>query len=391
MALKIALYYPYVYLRSGVERTILEIMKKSRHEWTVFTNRFEEETTYPELINYRERIKELTRISTERSYLQTLRSAFIISCQKLPLHGFDALWVHNEGLGSIINFRNSRIPRICFCHTPMKLVYDEISRNDYLAKNRGKALGFSIFSFLFRVVDRVIFNRYDACFCVSEEVKRRIVKNKLFRKQELRVIYRGVDTRTFDGQVEYRDYFFHPARFKWWKNIELSILAFNAFQKKHEGFSGFKLVIAGEVYPTNVGYYKTLVELASGNKNIVFITNPSHEQLLRLYRSCRAVLSTTLNEDFGLTILEGFSFSKPVLAVDQGGPKEIIRDGQTGLLSPAETGEYAVRLARLAENRDLAVAMGTQARKASLTYDWDNFIQYIDSYLEELVSRSKPR
>jgi hypothetical protein len=43
--MKVALYYPWVYLTSGAERTILELTGRSRHEWTIFTNRFEPENT----------------------------------------------------------------------------------------------------------------------------------------------------------------------------------------------------------------------------------------------------------------------------------------------------------------------------------------------------------
>ncbi|MEK9165427.1 MAG: hypothetical protein AAB525_01040, partial [Patescibacteria group bacterium] len=126
--MKIALYYPYIHLRSGVERTILEILKRSRHDWHVFTNFYERDTTYPEFKDFESRITELKRISVDRSYLNTLKSAWTIFNQKLPLSNsrscqdrqlleldrFDVLWVHNEGLGSFINFKNKAIPRICF-------------------------------------------------------------------------------------------------------------------------------------------------------------------------------------------------------------------------------------------------------------------------------------
>lgn len=372
-----------------MERTILEILKRSRHDWHVLTNLYERDTTYPEFKNFENRITELEKISVKRDYFNTLRSAFIISRQKLPIDDFDVLWIHNEGLGSLINFRQENIPKICFCHTPLKIIYDMVLRQDYLSKNPFKAPFYFLFYFLFRVVDRRAFRLYDWCFCVSKEVKNRILKNGLLPEDKLEIIYRGVDTVNFSGDVEYGSYFFHPTRIKWWKNIELSIDAFNLMQKEHKGLQDFKLIIAGELYPTNKAYYEKIRKMAASNKNIEIVINPSEGQLLDFYRNCCAVLSTTLNEDFGLTVLEGFSFSKPVVAIDRGGPKEIIKNGITGFLSSVDARGYASYLYRLAEDVELAMHMGTAARDDIIKYDWNNFINYIDNFLEGLALKSK--
>ena len=377
--MKIALYYPYIHLRSGVERTILEILKRSRHEWHVFTNFYDRGSTYAAFRDFEDKITELNRISVKRSYVNTLRSAFVIANQKIP-DGFDILWVHNEGLGSFINFKNKAIPRICFCHTPLKIIYDRELRIDYLKKNFRKAPFYLLFSFLFKIIDRKAFSLYDYCFCVSNEVKERILKNKLLLKNKLEVIYGGVDTESFSGDVEYGNYFFQPTRIKWWKNIELAINAFNLMQKECKELQDFRLVIAGELYPTNMRYYNKLKNMV--NKNIIIKINSTEQEILNLYRDCRAVLSTTLNEDFGLTVLEGFSFSKPVVAVNRGGPKEIIRNGVTGFLSSENPEEYADYMARLAEDKDFAVKMGVEARKDAMKYNWDDFVNYIDNFIQ---------
>ena len=47
--MKAALYYPWVYLKSGSERTIAAILAHSRHDWTIYTNHYQRHATYPEL------------------------------------------------------------------------------------------------------------------------------------------------------------------------------------------------------------------------------------------------------------------------------------------------------------------------------------------------------
>ncbi len=389
MSLKIALYYPYIHLRSGVERTILEVLKRSRHEWHVFTNLYEKETTYSELENFKSRITEFKKISVKRSYFNTLKSAWTIFNQKLPVDEFDVLWVHNEGLGSLVNFKNRNITKVCFCHTPLKIVYDNVLRKNYVSRNFYKAPFYYLACLLFKIVDRMAFRRYDWCFCVSKEVKGRILENNLMREDKLEVIYRGVDTINFSGDVEYGNYFFHPTRIKWWKNIELSIEAFSILQMEHKGLHNFKLIIAGELYQTNNSYYEKLKKMAVLNKSIIIAINPSEKDIANLYKNCRAVLSTTLNEDFGLTVLEGFSFSKPVVAINNGGPKEIIKNGVTGFLSSPDAREYASYLCRIAMDVELAMQMGSFGRKDVIKYDWSNFINYIDAFLENLPNKTR--
>ena len=46
--MRIATYYPWVHLMGGIERTILETVKRSRHDWTVFTSHYRPEDTFPE-------------------------------------------------------------------------------------------------------------------------------------------------------------------------------------------------------------------------------------------------------------------------------------------------------------------------------------------------------
>ena len=233
------------------------------------------------------------------------------------------------------------------------------------------------------------FRLYDWCFCVSEEVKSRILENHLLPEDKLEVIYRGVDTINFSGDIKYDNYFFHPTRIKWWKNIELSIEAFNISQMEHEGLRNFKLIIAGELYQTNNSYYEKLKKMAVLNKNIIIEINTSEKDILNLYKNCRAVLSTTLNEDFGLTVLEGFSFSKPVIAINNGGPKEIIKNGITGFLSSPDAREYASYLCKIAMDVESAMQMGNFGRKDVIKYDWSNFINYIDDFLENLPNKAR--
>ena len=51
-----------------------------------------------------------------------------------------------------------------------------------------------------------------------------------------------------------------------------------------------------------------------------------------LYSNCTAVLYPPINEDYGLVPLEAMASYKPVIAVNEGGIKETVEDGKTGML-----------------------------------------------------------
>ena len=380
--MKIALYYPWIYLKSGIERTILELTKRSRHDWTVFTSHFDPEGTFSEFKG--KKIVELKKIPVDRSYLGVLKAAVTIIFQKIDMGQYDALYVHSEGLGDFITFRNHAKPVICFCHTPLKIIHDPCIRSVYLKNNMLKAPVFTAFSLIFNFIDRLAWKNYYHVFCVSQEVKSRALKAQLAQSKDMEVIYRGVDTQAMQPTWKYENYFLHPTRIKWWKNVGLSIRAFEEFKKANPDFKEFKLIITGQVDKGSNAYYKYILDMRKGGLGIEIIPNISEENLTGLYKNCYAVLNTTLNEDWGLVPLEAMAYGKPVIAVNQGGPKESIVHNKNGFLVEPTAKGFAEVMALLAENKGLVLDIGKEARAHSLKYDWSNFVNYIDAYLESI-------
>jgi len=127
--LNVACYYPWVYLQSGIERTIVETVKRSRHKWTIYTNHYSPDNTFADFKNIN--VRELSRISVKRGYLHVLRGALRILSQRIPINSNDLLMVHCEGLGDLITFRNHTKPVICYCWTPLKVLNDADAYRQY--------------------------------------------------------------------------------------------------------------------------------------------------------------------------------------------------------------------------------------------------------------------
>src|SRR5215212_7963819 len=113
--MRVALYHPWVYLKSGLERSLLELVRRSEHEWTIYTHHYDLEGTYPEFQEHS--VVELSpSISVKRTYSDVIHASYRILQTRLPLENFDALVVSSEGVGDLIGFRNRDVPIIAFCH-----------------------------------------------------------------------------------------------------------------------------------------------------------------------------------------------------------------------------------------------------------------------------------
>ena len=176
--MRVALYYPWIYLTSGAERLILELTARSRHEWTLFTNHYDPEHTFP---GFRERrVVELPRVPVDRRLGAVVRAGWRILAQRLPTEYHDALLVVCEGLGDLAVFRYGRRPVLCCCLTPLRIAFDP----DYQARvleRSGLAgrLALRAATALFRRIDRRAWRRYRHVFFISRESERRALAGGL--------------------------------------------------------------------------------------------------------------------------------------------------------------------------------------------------------------------
>ena len=72
------------------------------------------------------------------------------------------------------------------------------------------------------------------------------------------------------------------------------------------------------------------------------------EQLARAYADADLFLFCSQTDTFGQVVLEAQASGLPVVAVDAGGPSELISSGRSGVLCPARASALADALAGLA-------------------------------------------
>jgi glycosyltransferase involved in cell wall biosynthesis len=391
--LRVAFYYPWIYLTSGGERIIVELTRRSKHDWTLFTSHFEPENTFPEMRT--RKVVELRQVSVKRDILSTAKSAFHIMTETLPMEDYDALFVMCEGLGDMIMFRNHSKPSLCYCLTPLRAAFDPVYRRQSFQK-RGVVGRMALFTGLelFAAVDRLAWRRYTRTVFLSRESAARARAARLPGSDTAEILYTGVGLSAPRPSDQFEPFFLIPGRIMWTKNIELGIRAFQRFQTRHAEFGHYRLVIAGRVDNKSESYLSELRALAGGDPRIEFVVAPDDNQLRDLYSRCYGVLFTPLNEDLGIVPLEAMAFGKPVIAINQGGPTETIGHGRHGFLLDPQPDAFATCMATLIAQPEVARRIGREGFLHAAQYSWDHFAARIDDMLEEIVDRrnhSSPR
>lgn len=136
------------------------------------------------------------------------------------------------------------------------------------------------------------------------------------------------------------------------KGLEILIKAFSKLS--------FPLKIAGV---GDESYMLELKQLAKGNPNIEFVGFIDGEKKQGLLNNCSFVIVPSIwYENFPVTILEAYSFGKPVIASNIGGLPYLVKDKETGLLFEASSDEDLTRMVKDIILDKLYLSMGKTAR-----------------------------
>ncbi len=148
-----------------------------------------------------------------------------------------------------------------------------------------------------------------------------------------------------------------------------------------------KFVIAGAGFQE-----KTLREKARTLRldNVHFVGQVSEEDKVALFKLCRGVVfpSHLRSEAFGIALLEGAMFGKPLISAEIGtGTTFINRDGSTGIVVPANDPQALCdAVERLAGDRELCARYGGNARARYLElFTAERYGKSYTALYEELV------
>lgn len=212
---------------------------------------------------------------------------------------------------------------ICISCSPVRYAWD--LQEQYL-REHGYARG--IRSFIMRNV--LLFIRMwdvSSALAVDEYVAISCFVGRRIRKyygRELTVIYPPVATERFTLRKDKEEFYLTASRQVPYKRIDLIVAAFRSTPER-------KLVVIGD--GPEHGYVR---DLAKDAPNIKILGYQSSENLRNYMQRAKAFVFAA-KEDFGIIILEAQACGTPVVALGQGGARETVLDGKTGILFPDQT------------------------------------------------------
>lgn len=130
----------------------------------------------------------------------------------------------------------------------------------------------------------------------------------------------------------------------------------------------FKLLLVGEDDPRATpgrGSYtaelKALTQTLGLMEHIIFTGFRS--DVRQIFAACNIFAMPSFEEPFGMVYLEAMAMKKPIIALDNGGAREVVEHGATGLLSPPQDiDQLAANIVTLINNPELQTQMGEYGR-----------------------------
>lgn len=152
-----------------------------------------------------------------------------------------------------------------------------------------------------------------------------------------------------------------------------------------------RFVVAGaDLFGDHPGFRREL-EAACGRLGIADRTlfTGRLADMPSLYAAATMLVHSASREPFGRVLVEAMAASRPVAAVNAGGPRDIVVHGVTGLLSPpGDAAALAVSMKTLARDPALAARLGAAGRRrAEERYDARRMVREIEAVYAEALGR----
>ncbi|MGB3619181.1 MAG: glycosyltransferase family 4 protein [Catalinimonas sp.] len=220
---------------------------------------------------------------------------------------------------------------------------------------------------------RRIYGRYPTHPYVSiSDAERRLAPNLHY----VATVYNGIAVERFPFAERPGDYLLCIGRMSPDKGIHVAIAAARR--------AGVPLVLAGIVPVENQAYFEREVAPHLG-AGVEFVGPVGHQEKGRLLAGARAFLHlVTYEEAFGLTMAESMACGTPVIATRRGSVPELIEEGRTGFIVPAEGDPTAAAVASINKTHMLD---RTACRQHATRFDVSRMVEGYERVYRQLLAR----
>ncbi|MGD9156421.1 MAG: glycogen synthase [Bacillota bacterium] len=226
-------------------------------------------------------------------------------------------------------------------------------------------------------IERYTVAQADRVIAVSAEMKADILRYYNVAPEKVTVIHNGIDLEQYRLTTD-RSYLVE-------KGISMPYVLFVGRLSRQKGIlqlleamtylkdTGMKLVLCASA-PDTPELEREVRQAVDANPNIIWLNEMvPRAKVVQLYSHALMFVCPSIYEPFGIINLEAMACQTPVVSSRVGGIKEVVVDGETGLLvEPDQPQELAAALYRLSENPDLRRRFRIAGRKrVEEHFGWD--------------------
>jgi glycosyltransferase involved in cell wall biosynthesis len=309
--MKVALVHDYLVQDGGAERVLLALHELFPNA-PIFTLFHDKTTTHPGLAGADIRPSTLNKKPFAPRHYQWYLPLMPQAIETLDLSEFNLVISNSSSFGKGV-IASPHALHIGYCHTPTRFLWQE--RIGYVNDlPQPKLVKWLLPHFLHRLRqwDRLAAERPDILLTNSQISRSRI---KRYYQRDAHVIYPPVDVEKIPLSTQPGETWLSGGRLVAYKRFDLIVRAFAKLN--------LPLIVFGD------GPELPRLKLLAGPRT-TFVGRVDEATKLNLYQRCHAFIHPQV-EDFGITAVEAMAAGKPVIAYKQGGAKETVIHGQTGI------------------------------------------------------------
>ncbi|MGB9727760.1 MAG: glycosyltransferase family 4 protein, partial [Nitrososphaeria archaeon] len=221
---------------------------------------------------------------------------------------------------------------------------------------------------------------YNIILTVSESTKKKLVHVGV-KEDKIHVVGGGVNLESIDSvkaQKSSKPTIIFVGRLVRLKKVENLLLAFKNILSK---------IPETELYIVGSGpQEKMLKDLAKRldlSSNVHFTGFVPEKEKIKLIKNAWVLVQPSIAEGFGLVLAEANACRTPVVAVDSGGPREVVIDGVTGfLVKPNDVKQLTEKILEILSDKTKMYRMGEDGRKAvEEKYTWEKVAEKVEKII----------
>ena len=220
----------------------------------------------------------------------------------------------------------------------------------------------------------------NALIAVSEFTASQVEQLLGVNRARIHVIAHGVRVPPADAAVPRENLVLCTGAVQRRKNIARLV---KAFEQMPEGWS---LALAGAADGYRAAEELRAVEESPRKKDIQVLGYVSAHDLAALYRRARIFAFPSLDEGFGMPVLEAMACGVPVLTSNRSGLPEVAGDAAL-LVNPDSAEEIGAALRRLAVDEDLRSRLERAGAARARVYTWESAVERTWSVYQNLLPR----